>query len=990
MSISFTPIKRRLVCLATLFALIFSGMIASAQQVEHPDGHSTTAVSEEYYKSIRFSWTDAEGQTHISDLTERATDPAHIIALIQEVYTNPAVPGFTFDRGAKYIHDINSPEYIGDCGVSPIVPYKPCEEPPFSMNASTIIQTPVSGATALIVEMQDDFEDGINGYASTAEGAQLALDAIKSVELISKQMYVSEEFDESTNPGFLFNIEATLNKFFIITKGCTRPLGHGFPLFYNMFEEFSPTNSGPMYDAFARMDAGEQFPVDHNCSTVIGQNHVVVMPPQGSNREHAVNLMFYLPDYRFRGETHESDNGHRYEHYTYYASNYQPYFFFNKIRAKIDGEVVTESPDEDITEPTPHTAWVPVTWVSTYKDITRSKVPEQFYIYRVVDDTFDAHPIPAEEIVVKKQPNTFLDEDGSITRALDNTVRIFVKEHQTPETRMVRYVVAGRRSGSDFSFVESNEVSAIIPGYANAEALNIVIDGTPRSTHDVYAQTNSYSNSISLTDTPAANGDRLLASHIKVASADTPGTVFELRRYAQGVEGYTVIAEMEVVDSYEKYWDNGHQGVRVYDAKISYTDGTPDPEAPEVASFKSSLVIDNPQEESLQPILALDDSHGVLATFIDNFVVSTSRGDHPQSYTYRMALRPDVGSEDEPVLSNSVSTIIPIRALYVGYVPYTLEQILSDIDASSRLNINPIGVAFQTKKNTSISGYTVTNVTKGIVVAHAIRTPSGIFERVVYDSNGKANDRLNPTTSSGFSGKLPFRLTADNDINDEFALTLEYFNGNTYGNVRSRLTHVPAPEIIETPLNYVVNNYNGKYTYNGGLTWTSADLTVSPWPAFDEQETQYNVFDYNVWGKSTGQDDFNLIYSNGGAAPLNLIADEDPSVKSVSYDFISHLATEENPVEIHHIVRLYSLAPSELLIDYDSVNEGFVISETDKKAIISQTGPVISGVESVETDVDHSQAIYFDLMGRPVDASALTPGIYIRVTGTHSEKIVIP
>lgn len=979
MPISFTLLRRLLALVLPVMALAFAAPATLAQQVVQPEGYHTPAVSEDFYRSIRFNWTDSLGQTHTSDLTEPASDPAHIVALLTEVYTNPAVPGFVYDHAADSIADGREPWAT--------VPYDPCTLPPYSMEPDRVIQRPAEGATALIVELNDNFDHGIFGSLTNVEQwAGEALASVKSVQLISKQMYVSADEDQSTNPGFLFNVEATLDKFYIITKGCNRPLGSGYPLFYNMFEEFSPTNNGPMYNAFEQMDSGRQFPVDHNCSTVIGQNHIVVMPPAGENHEHAVNLMFYLPDYRFLGETRfkqEGDNVH--EHYSFYAADHQPYFFFNKISAKIDGDVVTVSPDENNAEAAPHTAWVPVTWVSTYKDITRSKVPEQFYIYRVVNDTFDANPVPAEEIVVKKQPNTYLYEDGSITRAADNTVCIFVKEHRETFSRNVRYVVIGRRAGSDFSFVESNEVEAVIPGYDVVEALNIVIDGTPRSRYDVYAEKNIYSNSISLTESASANGDRLLAGHIVVPSHEGAGTIFELRRTAQGVTGSKLIAEMEIIGMEDKVWDYGRQGVHVYDAVIHYRDGiTPDG----TARFKSVMNIDDPSKDPLQPIIALDGKNGVLANFVDNFEVSTERGDHPQGYTYQMSFRAANATNNEKTLSNTVSTVIPVRELYVGYVPYTIDEVLADVDVDNRLAINPIGVAFQTKKNTSISGYTVTNVTKGTVVAHAIRTPSGIFERVVYDDMGKADDRLNSTTSAGFFGKLPFRLNSSVDINDEFALTLEYTNGNTYGNVRSRLTAIPAPEIIDNPIRYLVS-YGDNHIYNGQLIWTSEDLAVAPWPAFYEQQPEYTVFDYNVWSNSSDNDDFDLIYSPGGVVPMNLLDDEDTAVKTVSYNFTGHYATFTNPVETNHIVRLYAKAPQELLIDFDNVTEGFVISETDSQASISQTGPIISGIDSIDADSPESDACYFDLMGRPVDRALLTPGIYIRVIGNRSEKITI-
>lgn len=80
------------------------------------------AVSSDYYKAITFTWTDAQGNTHESNLTEEATDPNHIVALLREVYVNPKVPGYTCDMAADQIQD-GRQQYA-------TVKYEPCTLPP--------------------------------------------------------------------------------------------------------------------------------------------------------------------------------------------------------------------------------------------------------------------------------------------------------------------------------------------------------------------------------------------------------------------------------------------------------------------------------------------------------------------------------------------------------------------------------------------------------------------------------------------------------------------------------------------------------------------------------------------------------------------------------------------------------------------------------------------------------------------------------------------
>ncbi len=91
-----------------------------------------------------------------------------------------------------------------------------------------------------------------------------------------------------------------------------------------------------------------------------------------------------------------------------------------------------------------------------------------------------------------------------------------------------------------------------------------------------------------------------------------------------------------------------------------------------------------------------------------------------------------------------------------------------------------------------------------------------------------------------------------------------------------------------------------------------------------------------------------------------------------------HRATPDNPVTVEHIVRLYASVPEDLLIATDDVKSGYVLNETTGTTRVDNTG-IISGIEGIEGDTTASsaQTRYFDLQGREISPSKLSPGIYM-------------
>ena len=96
-------------CLRKLIPILLlpaaSILPVNAEGTAATDSTDEVSVSADYYQSFSFEWTDSEGKSHMSDLTEPATEFNHIVALIKELYLNPAIPGYTHDISAEMLGD---------------------------------------------------------------------------------------------------------------------------------------------------------------------------------------------------------------------------------------------------------------------------------------------------------------------------------------------------------------------------------------------------------------------------------------------------------------------------------------------------------------------------------------------------------------------------------------------------------------------------------------------------------------------------------------------------------------------------------------------------------------------------------------------------------------------------------------------------------------------------------------------------------------------
>ena len=213
---------------------------------------------EAFFDGISYEWTDSEG-THTSKLSEVATKPEQIIAMLKEVYTNKDIPG-NFKRGCSAYGNFN--ESFSDVSYPAIGTLNAASTSTSNLvnpdnytwydkygwgintSKSVICKTytgysssyPIyyahfdqteykpenEGVTLLLVETVDGYDLNTYTFPSTS-GAQYLKDiistTIKSVRVVTQAKRVGT----GEARGSLFNIDCDkMNKFFMMAKGQLR------------------------------------------------------------------------------------------------------------------------------------------------------------------------------------------------------------------------------------------------------------------------------------------------------------------------------------------------------------------------------------------------------------------------------------------------------------------------------------------------------------------------------------------------------------------------------------------------------------------------------------------------------------------------------------------------------------------------------------------------------------------------------------------------
>ena len=517
-----------------IHALCLTALLCTSLSVLAQDA----CLTKEQAQNITFSWTDAAGATHQSNLAETAKDPRHIIALLKEVYTNPNVPGPWYN-GYKADGTTRENEvYYGPIYGTTKVPNKTeFLDKPTGWNITSCQRPHQEGYTVLLVAVKNTSPEssGVSGEPMTYNNIRdYIANHIDSVFLITDGLRLSSD----SNPGTLFSIKGIYNRFFFLSKGKSRTNAeasltkNGAMPFYRMFEEFSPYIEGDTHDNvtdfYNRMITGESMPIEHDCNSIFGLNHYFSMSGRTGNTSYDMTgLNIFIPDHRMQywecvkefSKQNKTITRTVDARATWYNSwnvtydrpvakavftNYNPehavYTFLYAIKLRAERSAQPTEVDGK------NMYTVTLNWNTSFSEATGTTMPQDYELYRVVNGKREAEPI------------------ATFTDVLTWSEQVEQKE----QGYMLSYVVLGKIKGDTKPPIPSNIASVAIPGDNPEERLALSIEGKHESTYVPNEQINKYANYVVLNN---AVGNSITKGMLKGGSE---GTQLKLHRFDQG------------------------------------------------------------------------------------------------------------------------------------------------------------------------------------------------------------------------------------------------------------------------------------------------------------------------------------------------------------------------------------------------------------------------------------------------------------------------
>lgn len=756
----------------------------------------------DFYEQFTYEWSDWQGVTHTADITEKASSPEQIIALIAKIYGDPNIPGTlkaNTDATPSPATDemYSNQAYVGfDFGGDVTPPYE---------EGLTMLLVKVNDLwtiTNILVNEGDGDKYVPNkvyyyernhcdaNYTGKSELYMFISEAIESVQLVTNTVRIEEE--DPGKCGYVLNVRESLNKFFFMSKGKQRQLGATTQLSYPfgwMFEEFSPTLSSGQEvqtnNVFDFISNGESYSITHICGSVLWQDHQFVLDNE-HNASHEVNMSFFIPDYRLKyweaadvdasmnianapGRWWESGDGGIYTDNTYYHPQYFPKLFIYTVKANtptinnhINGGGETGS-FSDVT----------ISWnVNLDEVVGGATVDQLFYIYKVVDGVVQQEPVAT--VTGDQRECTLVEERGE-------------------ESSEVTYIISAQPVGTDdFAPVWSNEITITVPGTLNDYHLNLSVDGNGTCIYDEATQTNYYANPIILRNGIAENqitwndvndefttpqnsyyyASRICFYRINKATGEkTRFATMNLRRLSPTNPNYLPFNKDYVMYGVPKYENQ----------VIADIDGVAgaDVEYPNTQNISGKGGSNNIPANVL-PIVngVVDFSNFPL---LDCFAVSVADNTHPSDYQYQAVFVHDPATESpqgtadddadaavSPYKSNVVTINVPKTVAQPDYNLMNEEIIAADDQVTDMTQLdaltNGVTVKFNVLNNPRISRYIVTRVNDNTKVIVAQRVDDGSY--TVYQRGNEGYFNVPAGNYTFASGTSVMAISGIDDLRD--------------------------------------------------------------------------------------------------------------------------------------------------------------------------------------------------------------------------------
>lgn len=639
-----------------LAAVAFLSATLNAQPVVKPKS---------FYKGRTYTWTNANGGPVTSNLADPATDPRQIMALLKEVYTNKEIPGIWqcgYTDGGIREGDIDYTIDNGVWGLSKDPIYKAYDIPEGDYKPNE------EGYTTLIVKVKDDWKPVMKQYLSQDETLNYIANSIESVQILTDGVYIpatGADGKKNPNPGAVYRLSGNANRLFFMTKGRGRAVPgwnsyeviRSYAPFNGMFEEYSPVavSGGQVVENFyTKLVDGDIFKVEHDCSSVPGNEHYFcMMGAKGTKKFDVTDLIVTIPDYRLWYWNQRDKQGTSNMIYTNYNKNYAPSLGLYGIQLKA---TATPAAGDEYT--------VELKWTSTLNEITGNEIDQRFKVW-----------VRAEDGGLKP----LLDANGNqVEIAPGETFQYHYNEKQGKEGREITYVVSGRPTDAlfiNYKEVYSNDDKVFIPGLDPDEGLRLSIGTTSTSDYDLATETNQYKNLITI-------DHNLVNTHVKYGNLQAGSKLafyrYDVDRNSEAKE----IAELEIVSvdkrkNGSKYYLDYKYNLRFFNQKNEATPKTNLTGATYSLKTNSSYTNNTTNE--------IDFNGFNINSFNDEFCASTATNEHPASYEYKASFS-NLDHATQQELHSAYSTI-KVHKTTPGLTDkaITLEDVENDNVCSTRI-----------------------------------------------------------------------------------------------------------------------------------------------------------------------------------------------------------------------------------------------------------------------------------------------------------------
>lgn len=774
-----------------------------------------------FYERKTYTWTNANGGTVTSNLADPATDPRQIMALLKEVYTNKEIPGiwqcgYTADgkREGTIDYTIDNGWYSND----PIYDaygilegdYKPNEE----------------GYTTLIVKVKDDWKPVMKQYLSQDETLNYIANSIESVQILTDGVYIpatGADGKKNPNPGAVYRLSGNANRLFFMTKGRGRAVPgwnsyeviRSYAPFNGMFEEYSPVavSGGQVVENFyTKLVDGDIFKVEHDCSSVPGNEHYFcMMGAKGTKKFDVTDLIVTIPDYRLWYWNQRDKQGTSNMIYTNYNKNYAPSLGLYGIQLKA---TATPAAGDEYT--------VELKWTSTLNEITGNEIDQRFKVWVRAEDG-GLEPL--------------LDANGNqVEIAPGKTFQYNYHVKQGFEGREITYVVSGQPTDAlfiNYKEVYSNDDKVFIPGLDPDEGLRLSIGTTSTSDYDLATETNQYKNLITI-------DHNLVNTHVKYGNLQAGSKLAFYRYDVDRNSEPKKIAELEIVSVDKRENDSKYYLDYKYNLSFFYQENE--------ATHKTNLTgatysLETNSSYTDNTTNEIDFNGFKINSFNDEFCASTATNKHPASYEYKASFS-NLNHATQPELHSAYSTIkVHKTTPDLTDKAITLEDVENDNVCSTRIykgehDASP-AIQFTLDQDRRIAEYSVGKIrnkeqSKSEEVGLAQRLPS--WNYAIYE-NGSFKQNVSHT-------EIPQIHDASAKVgkNDYVSVIKTYRDNdgsyNTYGSPINTTYKLKASVVV---LDKVMSEY--VFTSNGKkCRYYQTDLKITA-----DGTDNYEIVKYRVW-----------------------------------------------------------------------------------------------------------------------------------------------